>query len=70
MIHATLHPGIDPALLAREQAHSDQHYADEASQGVGPLSDYDKLRYTKPPANIIFFVSIITICLRFCVVSG
>lgn len=47
------HP-IDPARLAREQAHFDEHYADEAAQGIAPLSDYDKLRYTNPPANTIF----------------
>lgn len=45
---------IDPALLAREQAHFDQHYADEAAQGIHPLSDYDKVRYSNPPADTIF----------------
>ena len=49
------HPqAIDPALLQREQAHFDQHYADEAAQGIAILSDYDKVRYTNPPANTIF----------------
>ncbi|MFN3165991.1 MAG: class I SAM-dependent methyltransferase [Phycisphaeraceae bacterium] len=46
--------GIDPALLAREREHFDRHYADEAAQGVGELSDYDRVRYTDPPANTIF----------------
>ncbi|MGB0767171.1 MAG: class I SAM-dependent methyltransferase [Phycisphaeraceae bacterium] len=45
---------IDPALLEREQAHFDQHYAHEAAQGIAPLSDYDKVRYTRPPADTIF----------------
>ena len=45
---------IDPALLAREQAHFDQHYTDEAAQGISPLSDYDKVRYANPPADTIF----------------
>ena len=48
------HPGIDPALLEREQEHFDQHYAEEAAQGIAILSDYDKVRYTNPPANTIF----------------
>ena len=48
------HVGIDPALLQREQEHFDKHYADEAEQGVAILSDYDKARYTDPPANTIF----------------
>lgn len=51
---ATLPPPIDPELLAREQEHFDQHYADEAAQGITPLSDYDRVRYTDPPANTIF----------------
>jgi 2-polyprenyl-3-methyl-5-hydroxy-6-metoxy-1,4-benzoquinol methylase len=46
--------GIDPALLAREREHFDQHYADEAARGIVKLSDYDKVRYTDPPANTIF----------------
>ena len=45
---------IDPALLAREQAHFDEHYSNEAGQGIDALSDYDKVRYTSPPANTIF----------------
>ena len=51
---AASHNTIDPALLAREQAHFDQHYTDEAAQGIAILSDYDKARYTRPPANTIF----------------
>jgi len=52
---ATLsHNAIDPALLAREREHFDQHYAEEAAQGIGTLSDYDRVRYTSPPANTIF----------------
>jgi len=54
MTAAQPHPAIDPALLEREQAHFDQHYADEAARGIAILSDYDKARYTAPPANTIF----------------
>jgi len=54
MTQALSHHGIDPALLAREQAHFDQHYTDEAAHGIAALSDYDKVRYTDPPANTIF----------------
>ncbi len=62
MTSATLQPaiqktpgaGIDPALLAREREHFDKHYTDEAAQGVAILSDYDKVRYSNPPANTIF----------------
>ncbi len=45
---------LDPALLEREREHFDRHYADEASQGVATLSDYDRVRYTNPPADTIF----------------
>lgn len=44
----------DAALLDRERVFFDRHYAEEASAGIPPLSDYDKLRYTDPPANTIF----------------
>ena len=54
MTQAPPHPGIDPALLAREREHFDHHYANEAAQGIAKLSDYDKVRYTDPPANTIF----------------
>jgi 2-polyprenyl-3-methyl-5-hydroxy-6-metoxy-1,4-benzoquinol methylase len=54
MTQALPQHAIDPALLAREQAHFDQHYTDEAAQGIAPLSDYDRVRYTNPPANTIF----------------
>ena len=54
MTQALMPKTIDPALLAREQAHFDQHYTDEAAQGIAILSDYDKVRYTSPPANTIF----------------
>ena len=54
MTQALSQHAIDPALLAREQAHFDQHYTDEAAQGIAPLSDYDRVRYTQPPANTIF----------------
>ncbi|MEO0475671.1 MAG: class I SAM-dependent methyltransferase [Planctomycetota bacterium] len=54
MSQATLSTPIDLALLAREQAHFDEHYTDEAAQGIATLSDYDKVRYTQPPANTIF----------------
>ena len=54
MTQATSPTAIDPALLEREQEHFDQHYADEAAQGIAVLSDYDQVRYTQPPANTIF----------------
>ncbi|MFI4861452.1 MAG: class I SAM-dependent methyltransferase [Phycisphaerales bacterium JB063] len=44
----------DTALLERERAFFDKHYAQEADAGITPLSDYDKIRYTDPPANTIF----------------
>lgn len=40
--------------LAREIEHFDRHYADEAAAGIEPLSDFDKARYTNPPANTIY----------------
>ena len=40
--------------LARELEHFDQHYTQEAAQGIEPLSDFDKHRYTNPPANTIY----------------
>lgn len=42
------------ARLNRERAFFDRHYTDEAAQGLAPLSDFDKVRYTAPPANTIF----------------
>ncbi|MEM9345823.1 MAG: class I SAM-dependent methyltransferase [Planctomycetota bacterium] len=47
-------PTIDPDLLAREQTHFDQHYTDEAEQGIAALSDYDQVRYASPPSNTVF----------------
>ncbi|MEM9414747.1 MAG: class I SAM-dependent methyltransferase [Planctomycetota bacterium] len=44
----------DTGLLERERAFFDKHYAEEASAGITPLNDFDKLRYTDPPANTIF----------------
>jgi len=44
----------DPARLERERQFFDRHYADEAAAGIAPLSDYDRVRYTDPPANTIF----------------
>ena len=55
-----LHPAATPAAhpdaarLDREQQFFDLHYADEAAAGIALLSDYDKVRYTDPPANTIF----------------
>ncbi len=52
---AALNQPVDhDALLEREAEHFNQHYANEAAQGINPLSDFDKLRYTNPPANTIF----------------
>jgi len=44
----------DTQRLDREQAFFDRHYTDEAAQGIARLSDFDKARYTAPPANTIF----------------
>lgn len=38
----------------REVEHFNAHYTAEAAQGIGPLSAFDKQRYTAPPANTIF----------------
>lgn len=51
-LHPTAQP--DAERLDREQQFFDQHYAQEAAAGIAPLSDYDKVRYTDPPANTIF----------------
>jgi len=40
--------------LAREIEHFEAHYAQEAAQGIEPLSDFDKQRYTNPGANTIY----------------
>jgi 2-polyprenyl-3-methyl-5-hydroxy-6-metoxy-1,4-benzoquinol methylase len=42
------------ARLAREVEHFERHYAEEAARGVAPLNDFDRRRYTAPPANTIF----------------
>lgn len=51
------------ARLAREVAHFDDHYAREAAEGIAPLSDFDRLRYTAPslttPYPREFFYSLI-----------
>ena len=39
MSQATLSTPIDPALLAREQAHFDEHYSDEAARGSAGSRD-------------------------------
>lgn len=54
MTQASLHHGLDPALLEREREHFDQHYTDEAAQGVTVLSDFDKARYTRPSKDTIY----------------
>jgi len=51
---ATLEALDHDALLQREAEHFNHHYADEAAQGVTPLSDFDRVRYTEPSANSIF----------------
>ena len=56
-VHPAAHVPIsdDPsALLKREAEHFNQHYAQEAAQGILPLSDFDKLRYAAPSAKTIF----------------
>jgi len=40
--------------LDREAEHFNRHYADEAAQGIAPLTDFDKLRYADPSADTIF----------------
>lgn len=40
--------------LARELDHFERHYSHEAARGIDPLSEFDKQRYTHPPANTIF----------------
>ncbi len=40
--------------LARETEHFDKHYDQEAAQGIAPLNDFDRLRYTAPPATTIY----------------
>ncbi len=40
--------------LNREFEHFENHYAQEAAQGIDPLSDFDRHRYTNPPANTIY----------------
>lgn len=47
------HAAIDDRL-AREIEHFDAHYRDEAAAGIAPLSDFDKQRYTAPPADAIY----------------
>ena len=40
--------------LTREVEHFDRHYAAETAEGITPLNDYDRIRYSDPPANTIF----------------
>lgn len=40
--------------LTREIEHFEVHYAQEAAQGIEPLSDFDRARYTAPPASTIY----------------
>lgn len=40
--------------LVREIAYFEQHYQEEAAQGIEPLSQFDRYRYTNPPADTIF----------------
>jgi 2-polyprenyl-3-methyl-5-hydroxy-6-metoxy-1,4-benzoquinol methylase len=40
--------------LAREVEFFERLYADEAARGIAPLSDFDRRRYTNPPASTIF----------------
>ncbi len=52
----TRYPQVDDrnALLEREAEHFNQHYTQEAAQGIHALSDYDKIRYAAPNAKTIF----------------
>ncbi|MEM1355716.1 MAG: class I SAM-dependent methyltransferase [Planctomycetota bacterium] len=54
MTALTAPPVAETDRLEREQRFFDRHYAHEAAAGIAPLSDYDKARYTDPPANTIF----------------
>ncbi len=47
------HAALDPRCT-REIEHFDAHYTAEAARGIAALSDFDKLRYTNPPATTIF----------------
>jgi 2-polyprenyl-3-methyl-5-hydroxy-6-metoxy-1,4-benzoquinol methylase len=49
MTHATI-----DQQLAREVEHFNAHYADEASRGIAALSDFDRARYSDPPADTIY----------------
>ena len=40
--------------LSREFEHFERHYANEAAAGINPLSEFDRRRYSNPPANTIF----------------
>lgn len=40
--------------LTRECEHFEQHYAQEAARGIEPLNDFDRQRYSSPPADTIF----------------
>jgi 2-polyprenyl-3-methyl-5-hydroxy-6-metoxy-1,4-benzoquinol methylase len=42
------------SLQAREAEHFNDHYTQEAAQGIAPLNDFDKLRYAAPSAKSIF----------------
>jgi 2-polyprenyl-3-methyl-5-hydroxy-6-metoxy-1,4-benzoquinol methylase len=42
------------SLHEREAEHFNRHYAQEAAEGIAPLNDFDKLRYTAPSAKTIF----------------
>ena len=49
-----IHPDPRVLRLTREAEHFDRHYTDEAERGITPLTDFDRLRYTNPPATTIF----------------
>lgn len=40
--------------LEREVAYFEAHYRDEAGRGVAPLSEFDRRRYTAPPAGTVY----------------
>ena len=40
--------------LAREIENFEKHYAEEATGGIGPLSDFDRIRFTAAAATTVY----------------
>lgn len=54
-MQATLaQPAVHDPRLARELSHFNEHYTRQAEAGIEPLSDYDRIRYTRPSFATIF----------------